>query len=299
MRVPIIWVVILCVFAVAIPLWLGVRGKDFVTPPDEAALEAIRARAESTIPRIATQSDAISPQDHLGRLSAEAPPIHLGNLARPPQLDEYADRARQGAAHLIELANRLEDEGHAARALLAWERVIDTAQSGDSEVQAAISAISRLRETAPPWPDRDADRPDIVLHAGSGARSSDALTPILEEAAARIAKASSGTVRTTTRFHAGPDADLDQGPVPVAIWISGEGDEGNSTEVRSFTISTPESIEYDTYRAIYLLVHAYLRNSPEIRRPPIPADEMDIRQALGSHITRLQWHEFGRMLSAR
>jgi len=297
MRVPIPWVVILCLLAVAIPVSLGVRGKDFITPPDEATLEAIRMRAESSIPRISAHSDAISPQDRPGRLSAEAPVIHLGNLARPPQLDEYADRARQGAAHLIELANRLEDNGHAARALLAWERVIDTAQSGDSEAQAAISAISRLRESAPPWPGQTANRPGIVVHAGSGARSSEALTPILEEAAARIAKASAGTVQVASRFHAGPDIDLDEGPVPVAMWISGDGDVGKSTEVRSFTISTPESIEYDAYRAIYLLVHSYLRNSPEIRRPPIPADETDIRQALGSHITRLQWHEFGRMLS--
>jgi len=297
-RIPIPVVILFSLLAIAIPGWLGMRHADFLTPPDEATLDAIRMQAESALPRLATQSDAISPQGSGTRIIANTPSVQLGNLSIPPRLNEYANHARQGAPYLIELANRLENEGHEARALLAWERVIDSAASGEGEIQAAIEAVGRLRETVPAWNSNPEERPAITLHAGTGKKSAEALEPILSQAAADLELASSGTLRVASKVNAGPDIDLDDGPVPVAIWITGSDPEARSTEVRSFTVATPETLVHDTHRTLYLLVQGHLRNAPEIKRPPSPPEDGDSREAINTHITRLQWKKFGDLLKA-
>jgi len=295
-RIPIPAVILLSLLAAAIPAWLGMRNADFLSPPDDAALDAIRTRAESSIPRLATQSDAISPAGAGTRMIAAAPPVHLGNLSAPPVLGEYADRAIQGAPYLIELANRLEAEGHNARALLAWERVIDRASANEAETRAAIDAVTRLRPITPVWTVSPAERLSITIHAGTGGNSAQALAPILSQAAATIDQVSSGILKVASKVNAGPDIDVGEGPVPVAIWISGGMEQSPSTEVLSFTVATPETLEHDTHRTLYILVQNHLRNAPEIKRPPAPPDDGDPREALGTHITRLQWQKFGQLL---
>lgn len=296
MRVPIPWVILLSLLAIAIPSWLGIRNSDFLTPPDDAALEAIRTQAEHAMPRLATQSDAISPQGSGTRIIANNPPVQLGNLSVPPRLNEYANQARQGAPYLIELANRLENDGHLARALLAWERIIDSADAREGETQAAIAAIIRLRENAPAWDTRPEERIPIIIQAGTGKKSAEALEPILLQAAADLERAASGTLQVTSKVNAGPDIDLEDGPIPVAIWITGGNPNAQSTEVRSFTVATPETLENDTHRTLYFLIQNHLRNTPELKRPPALPDEGDPREAIRAQITRQQWKKFGELL---
>ena len=297
-RVPIYWVIILCLLAVAIPAWLGTRGADFLTPPAEGELQAIRTKTETTLPRLATQADAISPHGRGANIISDAPPVQLGDPTMPPALDEYADRAPRGASHLIEIANRLEDENHDARALLAWERVIDSAEATPTEIRAAIEAVARLRATLPPWNQSPGGALPVMIQAGTGKKSAEALEPVLLQAAAGLQRASSGILSVSVKVNAGPDIDIDEGPVPVAIWITGPEGSAHSTDVRSFTVATPESLEHDTHRTLHLLVQGHLRNAPQIKRPPPPPDDGDPRSALDTHITRLQWHTFGRLLNA-
>ena len=298
MRIPIYWVILLCLLAVAIPAWLGTRDIDFLTPPGEDELQAIRTDTESTLPRLATQADAISPHGRGASVIAAAPPVQLGNLAMPPAINEYADRSPRGAAHLIEIANRLEDEEHDARALLAWERVLDSAVATPAEVQAAIDAVARLRPTLPAWNPSSGNALPIVIQAGTGRKSAEALEPVLRQAAADLQRASSGILAVTSKVNAGPDIDIEDGPVPVAIWITGAEGGSHSTDVRSFTVATPETLEHDTHRTLFLLVQSQLRNAPQIKRPPSPPDDGDPRAALSTHISRLQWRTFGEILNA-
>jgi len=297
-RIPIPVAIFFCLLAIAIPGWLGMRHADFLTPPDEAALNAIRAQAESALPRLATQSDAISPEGSGTHSIANTPSIQLGNLSIPPQLNEYAIHARHGAPYLIELANRLENEGHQGRALLAWERVIDHAESAESEIQVATEAIGRLRSKVPAWHANPEQRLAITIQAGTGKKSAEALIPVLAQAASDLELASSGTLKISSKVNTGPDADHNDGPVPVAIWISGPDSGARSTEVRSFTVATPETLEHDIHRTLYLLVQNHLRNAPEVKCPPTPPDAGDSREAINTHITRLQWKKFAELLKA-
>ena len=298
MRVPIIWVVTLSLLAVVIPGWIGTRGRDFLSPPDQATLAAVRNRAESALPRIATRADAITPT--LDDVSVTARPaiVPLGNLTLPPQLDDYVDQAALGVTHLIELANRLEGAGHPLRALLAWERVIDSCASSDEDVQTATKAIRRLRAITPPW-NSGGDQPiAIVIHAGTARKSAEALEPILRKAANQLSHASGGILVAESSVNAGPDVELDGAPVPVAVWVTGSGGADTTTEVGSFTVTTPETLEYFTIRTIHALVRSHLKHSRELQTPPPPPDEGDAREALATHITRLHWREFGRLLNA-
>lgn len=297
MRIPIPWVIVLCLLAVVIPGWIGMRGKDFLSPPDRSTLDAVRTRAESALPRIATRADAITPKPDDAAQADRPVVVSLGNLARPPQLDEYADRSAHGSTHLIELASRLESAGHPPRALLAWERVIDHCAATDADIGAAAAAIHRLRADAPPWNAGREQPIAIVIHAGTARKSAEALAPILKQAAIHLSNASGGILDVDTRVNAGPDAEFTDSPVPVAIWITGSGDGESTTEVRSFNVSTPETLEYSAIRTIHALVRAHLRHARDLRPPPAPPDEGDAREALATHITRLHWREFGRLLN--
>ncbi len=298
MRVPIPLVILLCLMAVALPAWLGIQGADFLTPPGEQELRAIRSRTESALPRLATQADAISPQGRGTDVIAAAPPIQLGNLNAPPAIHEYRDRASRGASHLIEIANRLRDKEQDARALLAWERVIDSAeQASSAEIQSAIDAVENLRAELPPWNRIPSRAIPVTIQAGTGKKSAEALEPVLLQAAARLEHASSGILSVAAKVNAGPDIEIDDGPVPVAIWLTGSGENRSSTEVRSFTVATPETLEHDTHRSLYLLVRGHLRNAGDVNPPPAPPEEGDLRAALDTRITRLQWQTFGRLLN--
>lgn len=296
-RISITPAILLCLLAIAIPAWLGFRGRDYLTPPDDQTLHAIRNRIENAIPRIATEKDAISPVKDLSDIPTPPTTTFPGDLSIPPHIDEYSDRVTLGASSLIELANRLEDIGHAARALLAWERVIDQANASAIEQRAAKTAIARLRESAPPWLEPDC-RPHITIHAGTSTKSMDSLLPALENLAAHLSHASGGTLAVEIQIHVGEKTGLDGMPVPIAIWISNPEDASLSTEVLSLDISTPEAFEYEAAAIIYTLVQNHLRNNPKVNTPPNLDDEIDPRNAWITHISRLQWHTFGNLLSA-
>ena len=129
--------------------WSNTRHLDFLTPPSEAKLAAIRFRIESSLPRADQADDAIS----VPIVKAPEPPpiveepeIDLGDLTTPATVQSYGELSPQGAAHLIELATGLEKKGEFQRALLAWERVIDLAPADAAQAATAISSKDGARQ---------------------------------------------------------------------------------------------------------------------------------------------------------
>jgi hypothetical protein len=283
--------------AIALPWWIGTRGADFLSPPTDEALALIRETALAALPRLATHSDAISPHGHGSRVIVDTSPPPLGDLSAKPSLDEYSARAGRNSAELIDIAARLDKEGHIERALLAWERILDFSEADEAMVGTAIEAIRQLRPRVKPWIDSPDRAFTVFLEAGTGIRAAEALEPVLSQVGADLAQASSGILNVTTRVHAGPDDLVAEGPVPVAIWLSGGGEDPAETGVLTFTVATPETIEHDVHRIILQLVVRQLSSSNAIPKPPDVSDETDPRDVLRWGITRLQWREFGRMLN--
>ena len=311
MRVPIPWVLLLAIAVIGGGWWAGTRQADFLTPPSEAKLALIRQRVKSSMPPIDHPSDAVS----LPAVVAEpAPPppvdppkpaIELGDLSRPPTLREYGDAAPKGAAYLIELAGLLEAKGENQRALLAWERVLDTAQPDDHQTLLASAAILRLRPTLPDWNKDRATTLTIILHAGTHKKTARSLTPVLEDIARDLQHASAGILKvtasvtvtttatvtaTTKRGHAPP-------PAPVTLWLTGPTKKSPTTAVLASTADSPKALREDVLKTVCLIIHDQLAHAT-VRTPPVAgANAANPLDTLRARITRACWQELGTQLN--
>ncbi len=301
MRVPIPVVIFLVLAVVGGVWWKNTRHMDFLTPPSAAGLEEIRVEIESSLPRTDQADDAIS----VPVLAKEAPPppveeakpaIDLGDLTTPPTLRNYAELAPKGSAHLIELATGLEEKGEFQRALLAWERVIDSTQADDRQAAAAISAIKRLRPTLPDWNAQPEAAIPITLHAGTSKKLAEDLVPILEGVARDLGMASSGTVKVTAKVTVGKTGIRVKGPTPVALWLAGPDPKSTSTEVLSFTVDSPDSLRQDILKNAFLLVRSHLGRAATYTPPAGLADGENPLGALVFRVSRLCWSEFASAL---
>ena len=283
--------------------WYTTRKSDFVSPPSAAKLAETRSRVESSLPQANHPDNAVAAPaptpDPAPPAAVEdpKPPIVLGDLSVPPGLREYADFAPKGAAHLMDLAALLEAEGEAQRALLAWERVLDTCKADESQLTAATVAIKRLRPTVPPW---NADRSKtiaITLHAGTGKKNAKSLTPVVEQIARELEQASAGILKVTATVTVGHGKLSVTAPAPVALWLAGPGKGAVSTPVRSFTVDSAKSWHDDLLKTVFLLVSDFLAHESS-QTPPVALTAGDKPlDALSCQITRLKWQELGTALN--
>ncbi len=293
--------VILLVLAVVAGMWWGnTRHLDFLTPPSEAKLAAIRVSLESSLPREYQTDDAISAP----AVQAPEPPpvvaepeIDLGDLTTPATVQSYGELSPQGAAHLIELATGLEKKGEFQRALLAWERVIDLTPADATQAATAISAIKRLRPTMPEWNPKPEAKIQITLHAGTGKKQAATLTPILDGVARDLEAASSGIVKVTATVTAGKTSTTAKGPTPVALWLAGPDKKSPATETLSFTVDSPDALRQDVLKTVFQLIRSHLSRATKYTPPAALAEGEDPQSALNFRITRLCWSEFAAALN--
>ena len=280
--------------------WSNTRHLDFLTPPSEAKLQAIRIRVESSLPREDQPDDAIS----VPVVKAPEPPpvieqpeMDLGDLTTPPTLQSYGELSPQGAAHLIELATGLEKKGEFQRALLAWERVVDLTPADAAQAATAVSSIERLRPTLPQWNSKPEAGIHITLHAGTGKKQAATLTPILEAVGRDLEAASSGVVKITTAVTAGKTSTPAKGPTPVALWLAGPDKKSPATETLSFTVDSPEALRGDILKTVFQLVRSHLSRATKYTPPAALAAGEEPQGALNFRITRLCWSEFAAALN--
>lgn len=303
MRVPIPVVFFLIIAVVGGVWWNGTRGKDFLTPPSAEESRDLRMRLESSFPQATEFDNAIS--EPLARAGPEKPvaseppkpEIHLGNPEALPDLAEYADRSPEGAAHLMELAVALEERGHFQRALLAWERVIDLTKPDDDQMMTAVSAIKRLRPTLPDWLPDTSKAIAITLHAGTGKTMAKSLTPILEQAARDLEKASAGVLKVTAKVTAAKGNLSAKGPTPVALWLAGPTKMSRSTGVLSFTVESPQVLHQEVLATVFKLVRSHIDQTTSYTTPAVLTEQENPLEALSYRFTRLCWSEFGTTLS--
>lgn len=302
-RIPIPLVLLLCLAVVAGAWLYGTRDKDFLTPPSDAKLATVRARVKMSQPRADRPEAPVAIPNETKETAPPTPAeepkpaIELGDLNSPPKLQEYSELEIKGASHLIDLAALLETEGEFQRALLAWERVIDTAKPDASQANTAVSAIKRLRPTLPDWNKEAPKAAKITIHAGTGKKNAKTVTSALEQTAKDIEHASSGLLKVTTSMTPGKDAKTANGPAPVAIWLSGNDKESVTTDVISFTSASPETLPRDLRQNLFVSVRGYLTRNTSHTPPPALANGADPLDGLTTHVTRLHWQALGTLLN--
>ncbi|MBC8126003.1 MAG: hypothetical protein H8M99_02495 [Gloeobacteraceae cyanobacterium ES-bin-144] len=303
MRIPIPIAMLLSLAVVAGAWWYGSRDADFLTPPTDARLTEIKAKAQAAIPHsdsleTSTQAPPEAPKPAEPEVAAVVKPtLELGDLNRPPSLQEYADLAPKGTAYLIELSALLENEGQFQRALLAWERILELSKNDESQTKTAISAIKRLRPTLPDWNTDPAKKIPIILHAGTAKKNAKILAPILDQAAHSLESASSGILKITTNINVGKDVRNAKGPTPVAIWLTGPMKNPVSTEVLSFTSDSKDTLHDSLLHTVFSLIRTQLSRNKSSTIPPPPGEKEPPLDALGSHISRANWQDFGNTLN--
>ena len=304
MRVPLPVVIFLVLAVIAGTWWGNTRNLDFVTPPSMGKLAEIRVKIESSLPQTDQVDDAIAvpvvtppPPPPPPPVEPPKPVIELGDLTTPPSLQDYGVRSQEGSAHLIEMATLLEEKKEFPRALLAWERVIDLTHPDESQAAIAISAIKRLRPTLPAWNIKPETTITLSLRAGTAKKLAKKLTPILEGVARDLESASSGIVKIKTTVTAGKISSSTQGPAPVAIWLAGPEKKSLSTEVRSFTAESPDTLRDDILKTVFQLIQSHLARTTAYTPPAGLAAGESPQDALTFRITRLCWSEFATTLN--
>ena len=301
-RISFIWVILLSLSVVGGVWSYGIRHKDFLTPPSEAQLAAIRGQVEIQL----SQQDAV-PEPEPPPLPEPLPSepvaveepkkeIKLGDLSAPPELTLYAERSSEGSPHLIVLAKALEEQGHFNRALLAWERVIDLTRPDGEQAAAAFGAIRRIHPTLPSWNQDPSKAIPVTLHAGTGKSMAKNLKPVLDQVALDLSKASSGILNFSAKVSAGKSDLTANGPTPVALWLAGPSKDSASTEVLSFTVESKDKLRLDVLKTIFQLMRGHLNQTTSYTTPAALANDEDPLDALNYRFTRLCWHEFGESL---
>jgi hypothetical protein len=290
---------------------------DFRTPPSAAELERIRSATAASFSK-PDEGNSAAPEELPVRevQSPIKPPpvIDPGDPHAPAELDAFREHAAKGPRALMELAIHLEEQSGNARALLAWERVLDSTQPDDTQRQAAEAAIRRLRPLVPAWSvDPLAAKPltlEVALNVGP---APEGLETVLEEVARVSGEAASGLVSFEPRLEvpapppkpaartrkptaaAAPEAET--APATLSIQILLEGESTASTGLIELPLpADPADVKRELFLAVYRLIASQLAATTNLN-PPAPLDQdEDPAAALAVGVTRLSWSGFGKSL---
>jgi hypothetical protein len=303
-RVPLPFV---CLLAIAVTLgswWAFTRRIDFLTPPSAESLAVTSQRALASLPRAEVPLPAQPPKPRQvdrsppRRIQTRPPESSADAATRHPSLDTYVDRAAKGSRHLIELSTLVEASGDRQRALLGWERVLDSTKPQATHLAAAIAAVKRLRPLVPAWSARNAPFP-VVIRLNTSKKFEYELKPILNQVAAELEQASAGILKVSTVLTANRKSSTRTAATPFALWLTGPAEDSPSTATFSFTITREANLHPEILRYLFKVVCNRLAENKKFTAITTPPKTEATLDALSYRITRLRWHEFGQSLNPR
>lgn len=295
MRIPLPIAILILLLGVAGLWWLRTRKMDFMEPSGTTRplpeFMAPPAEGEHKPPAINLPSRPDPDKSPPDPTPPARPVVEFGDLESAPGLAEYSEHASKGPAYLIQLATELETAGHFPRALLAWERVLDSTSPSADERKIAEDAILRIRPTLPRWNVDPQGDVGILLQLRTPKQASANLKTAAREVADLMRRDSDDTIAITPRF----TTSLTQGPrtgTTIAVHFS---ETGRSDSPRSSSVSiTPADDAIATHRtALLTACFQIVRQSVEGKDgiQPIPAGSHPDSPAVDFQrkITRLHW----------
>lgn len=282
--------------------WQGTQQKEYLAAPDEATLTRIRhetmdeLKANASIaPEEPARAIRVKPKKLvLPDAETEARvPLKLedfGDVTVSPALDCYHALATRGASVMSDVATQLEVRGEIQRALLAWERLVDSTDANSSQLEVARKAIQRLRGETPMWNVDPSASVPVFFHVSCDRLRGKALEPTLQQIVALMNQAGSGVFHLELKLQIGSKAALGSPPQPVAFWFSGTMNEaGMSKTVSIPLVDSPREVQQRLILlAVYKLVRESLLNQRDVRLPVDPQGQ-DPALLLESAVTRRAW----------
>jgi len=286
--------------------WIGTRGKDFMATPSEAKLSQIRQEVERAMPATDQPRDAVSAPNREIITSPSYDPnrkhplpiINPNDLKIQPKLDEYQSDSKHGPGYLIEMAELLELNWAHQRALLCWERVLDSTKSNDEQSTKAQMAIGKLSTKVPLWNSNPSKQTSIVLNIGTDTNTAKSILPAIQQIAEMMEQSSGGIVKVTINIIAGEPNKNQSGPAPAAAWLSGDKESSKSTKILSFSYNQANPVTEDASATIYQLIQGHLARNAKTLTPPRPLEKTQASTAIQNNITRLSWQKLAQTLNS-
>ncbi len=306
---------------VPVVLWLaGTRALDFTTPPDAGRLEQVRQEARAGLKRAEMVLPASAELDY--EVDKQPPrriqtrrPAHLSDDDLNPPLDSFKQLASKGARHMIDLSRIAEKAGDRRRALLGWERVIDSCRADSKHSAAALAAVKRLREKTPPWSSANRPLPLRVCLSGPEA-AAEKLGEALSRVEKDLAQASHGVLSVRAELtvirpdppkpapkpvkgRRAPRAPRVTVP-PITLCLGGGAENTRQTAKTTLGVtaaSKPEAIHEELLRQVFRQAATALGKNKDFKAVAGLDKRESPLDALSYRITRLRWLELAENLN--
>ena len=222
-------------------------------------------------------------------------PADLGDLESSPGLAAYRAFARENPAdRLFELSSTLRSRGHFQRALLAIERVVDTAPPDPDHLAEASLGIAALTATLPRWNVDPENETSLVLNLSLARPAPDPLKKTLVDLALTIRASSGDQLEIVPKINSNDDSEAPP-KGPVALWLSHADDDTAASSVITARLSADPDLYYpDLALALFKAIRSSLA-----RAGYPPAIDLDLGgpDLLKTQVTRLMWRDFARSLT--
>ncbi|MFY7817647.1 MAG: hypothetical protein ACOVRB_04700 [Akkermansiaceae bacterium] len=302
MRIPWYACLPLILLTVGLVWWQGSQDREFVTPPSDDAIAQIKEQTkneihvvDSILPPEPDRAIRVKPKklvvpeaekDAIALLKPE----EIGHPSITPGIDCYRTLAGRGAVLLSDLANQLESRGETQRALLAWERIIDSSAADSSQLDTARKAVQRLRTQVTPWNVDPTSSVSVVLHANCDRERGKSIESILREVVTLFNQAGSGLFELKLKVQTISKPAKGAPPLPVALWFSSATSATSGSKAVSIPLATdsPEEQKKQLLVATCKLLREGARGIPGLKPLAEPSSQ-DPLDFLETAVTRRTW----------
>ena len=279
-------------FIIPLVVWFsGIRKYDFMTArviPASQLRPDFASPVEIQIAGIDAGQNPSAPEAEV----PELPEIDPGDFQTAPGLDEYQDDAKLGGAAMLQLAQKLQNAGQVQRAVLAFERILDSTPPGGSANEEAEMALANLKTTLPLWnSDPEAAIP-LEIHLDT-AREAESLSGAIATLSELITVGSGNQCQPTFQIHLSEKPQQPLPSLPVAIWLTVPSEDPDKPSLAVVTLA-PKSDEDLNSRLTHGLYRLLARRIVSVGQlnplPPLLQGE-DPENAVVNKVTRLAWKQ--------
>lgn len=299
-------VVVFSVIGTILITWhLRTKDMDFLTPegveitPEEGSAE-IAALQPQIVDQPKIDGEVIAGVDQQKNKEPEVPQItdqDLGDLEASPGLTTFREFANSHSPdRLFELSSALRARGQFQRALLAFERVIDTGKADSDALAEAAKGIAALSPTLPRWNIDPSSEIILTLHLGTSGPASDPLKQAILDVALLIQESSGDQLEIVPTINSTNQTDAPENR-PILLWLAPPGEDSLTSSV--ITLRLPEdetSLTPEISLAVFRAIRSHLTRLGYPAAPDVPTPGPNL---LKYQITRLMWRDFARSLQKK
>ena len=291
MKIPGYICVLACCLAFGLTYWLGSRSQDFITPPegyeDKTVEDLVKSLPQPKPKPKKAPPVEVKPQPK-PEPEDEQVPVELAQDAHP---SDFIDQKEGGAEGYIALAEKLVQQDKQEHSLVAWERVLDSAEPNQEQVKRAFDLLKMHKVIS--REEVNGIAISIKLHASVPGDLIAKMEKILSATAAVIEAGAGYSVNVATEVSVVAVGKGRPRP-PVTIWFSGK----NESPRASFRTKSSRELGLDAKvnGFVFNIVSPFLREHSTLTPLEESHNEVNASDTLQFLITRHSWRQFGLLL---